>query len=117
MHTQCIYKCKHTHSLTHSHVLEAVEKSVLTCSIPDQHCAYDWGVGMGLHQDWGGPLLDYFVCALATLLLPIKQREEFLVALNVPVATGAETGSRQRWTFVEEDLEVVIPACHDLINL
>ena len=66
---------------------------------------------MGLHEDWGGPLLDYFVCALTTLLLPIKQREEFLVALNVPVATGAaETGARQRWTFVEEDLEVVILA-------
>ena len=62
---------------------------------------------MGLHQDWGGPLLDYFVCALATLLLPIKQREEFLVALNVPIATGGDTERRQRWTFVEEDLEEV----------
>ena len=61
---------------------------------------------MGLHQDWGGPFLDYFVCALATLLLPIKQREEFLVALNVPIATRSE-GERHRWTFVEEDLEEV----------
>ena len=78
----------------------------MTGSIPDHRYAYDWGVGMGLHQDWGGPFLDYFVCALATLLLPIKQREEFLVALNVPIATTGE-GERHRWTFVEEDLEEV----------
>lgn len=62
---------------------------------------------MGLHQDWGGPFLDYFVCALATLLLPIKQREEFLVALNVPIPTTGGEGERHRWTFVEEDLEEV----------
>ena len=74
---------------------------------PDQSYAYDWGVGMGLHQDWGGPLLDYFVTALATLLLPIKQREEFLVALHIPLATGGEGDARQRWTFVDEDLEEV----------
>ena len=62
---------------------------------------------MGLHQDWGGPLLDHFVCSLATLLLPIKQREEFLVALSVPIATGEERDGRHKWTFVEEDLEEV----------
>ena len=61
---------------------------------------------MGLHQDWGGPLLDHFVCCLATLLLPIKQRDEFLVSLSVPVTTSGE-GERQRWTFVEDDLEEV----------
>jgi hypothetical protein len=32
----------------------------------------DWGVGLGLHSDWGGPVLDHFVTMLATLLLPIK---------------------------------------------
>ena len=81
---------------------------ILPGSAPDQQYAYDWGVGMGLHQDWGGPLLDYFVCVLATLLLPIKEREEFLVALNVPLATGEGREGRQRWTFVEENLEEVM---------
>ena len=33
---------------------------------------HDWGVGLGLHSDWGGPVLDHFVAMLATLLLPIK---------------------------------------------
>ena len=81
---------------------------ILTGSTPDHHYAYEWGVGMGLHQDWGGPLLDHFVCSLATLLLPVKERDEFLVALNVPLTTGAgERDGRQRWTFVEEDLEEV----------
>ena len=82
---------------------------ILTGSTPDHRYGYDWGVGMGLHQDWGGPLLDHFVCCLATLLLPIKQRDEFLVSLNVPVTTSAEgeRDGRQRWTFVEDDLEEV----------
>ena len=34
--------------------------------------SHDWGVGLGLHSDWGGPVLDHFVTMLATLLLPIK---------------------------------------------
>eukprot|EP00731_Ephydatia_muelleri_P017652 Em0010g750a len=32
------------------------------------------GVGQGLHQDWGGPLLDHFVNMLANLLLPVNSR-------------------------------------------
>jgi hypothetical protein len=86
-------------------VLEAQfgQRDILTGSVPDQHYASELGVGMGLNQDWGGPLLDHFVCSLATLLLPVKQRDEFLVALNVPTTTTGE--ERQRWTFVEEDLE------------
>lgn len=82
---------------------------IFTGSTPDSCYAYDWGVGMGLHQDWGGPLLDHFVCRLATLLLPVKQRDEFLVALNVPMTTReGEREGRQRWTFVEDDLEEVL---------
>jgi hypothetical protein len=80
------------------------QRDILTGTTPDHGYGYDWGVGMGLHQDWGGPLLDHFVCCLATLLLPIKQRDEFLVSLSVPVTTSGE-GERQRWTFVEDDLE------------
>ena len=34
--------------------------------------AEDWGVGLGLHGDWGGPILDHFMTMLATLLLPIR---------------------------------------------
>ena len=38
----------------------------------DMGYSQDWGVGLGLHSDWGGPVLDHFVTMLATLLLPIK---------------------------------------------
>ena len=38
----------------------------------DMGYSHDWGVGLGLHSDWGGPVLDHFVTMLATLLLPIK---------------------------------------------
>ena len=38
----------------------------------DVSFSYEWGVGVGLHSDWGGPLLDHFVTMLATLLLPIR---------------------------------------------
>jgi hypothetical protein len=32
----------------------------------------DWGVELGLHGDWGGPVLDHFMAMLATLLLPVR---------------------------------------------
>ena len=61
---------------------------------------------MGLHQDWGGPLLDHFVSCLATLLLPIKQRDEFLKELSIP-DKGSDGEIQHKWTFVDEDMEEV----------
>ena len=44
----------------------------LSAVTTDMGYSQDWGVGFGLHSDWGGPVLDHFVTMLATLLLPIK---------------------------------------------
>ena len=34
--------------------------------------SHTWGVELGLHGDWGGPILDHFMMLLATLMLPIR---------------------------------------------
>jgi hypothetical protein len=57
-------------------------------------------------SSWGGHLLDHFVAMLATLLFPVKQRDEMLADLEVSLTPVSDTdGKNQSWTFVDEDGE------------
>jgi hypothetical protein len=82
-------------------------------TVPNRQTNWDpfaFEVGLGLHTDWGGPLLDHFVTQLASIILPVREREDFLAGLGVK-ETINRTRSRENpsdsgnWQFVTESLD------------
>ncbi|XP_013408243.1 ectopic P granules protein 5 homolog isoform X1 [Lingula anatina] len=53
----------------------------------------------------GGPLLDNFIAMLATLMLPVKARTDFLSHMNVSLTPSADNGVDNPWVLVDSDGE------------
>ena len=65
-------------------------------------------MGLGLHGDWGGPILDHFMTMLATLLLPVREREAFLSFMDIPKDSPKLPRQQSTpWTFIDEDVDGV----------
>ena len=63
------------------------------------------GQTMQYNQGYGlSPLSDHFLTMLATLLLPVKEREQFLKHLEIEANTPLVAGG-SAWVFVAEDAE------------
>eukprot|EP00057_Strongylocentrotus_purpuratus_P029333 XP_011683807.1 PREDICTED: ectopic P granules protein 5 homolog [Strongylocentrotus purpuratus] len=64
--------------------------------------------GQGSHGFWASPLLDHFVNMLATLMAPVRYREEFLAKMKVASTNPFSSNACDptiNWTLVDEDLE------------
>ena len=72
------------------------------------------GQTLQYNQGYGlSPLSDHFLTMLATLLLPVKEREQFLKHLEIEANTPLGSGVRSAWVFVAED---VVEDDEDAVN-
>nr|XP_054750755.1 ectopic P granules protein 5 homolog [Lytechinus pictus] len=64
--------------------------------------------GQMSHDFWDSPLLHHFVNMLATLMAPVRYRDEFLAKMKVvsnnPFSSNISDATIN-WTLVDEDLE------------